>query len=358
VHQYTTSERTNTALQLIIGVLFGAAWPLLSDILVRANGWWGYWYHGPSEKQNRGTESIADADDRMPLLDERQRHASSPTENHADTLETRDDAESGQTRALVLYQRRSLASNNGGSSVSNNGGSSASNNGGSSASNSLASPAQSVKESARGWKSMSLSLVLIAISLAYLVAGSFSTTMPVELLGLSASKHCGSWSLRKDAGKEAEDDDDLLQAQKEMRAGQYGRDCYGHRSVTSPDRCAFFESQTISYNVQIGQECPFKDKNFCAGGGYTAARFTTGLVDASVLGINTGKPPKFNRTTICVPLYLDQGFVKEIPPGPHYHDYQYEYYLGPVNDSDYHSNYTFRMFGDPFKWDVPAYSVR
>lgn len=205
---------------------------------------------------------------------------------------------------------------------------------------------------------MILSVVLIAISLAYSVAGSFSTTIPVESSGLSASKHCGSWSLRKDAGKEAEDDDDLIQAQKEMRAAQYGRDCYGHRSVTSPDRCTFFESQTITYNVQTGQECPFKDKHFCAGGGYTAARFTTGLVDASVLGINTGKPPKFNRTTICVPLDLDQGFVKEIPPDPHHHDYQYEYHLGPVNDSDYHSNYTFRMFGDPFKWDVPAYSVR
>jgi hypothetical protein len=205
---------------------------------------------------------------------------------------------------------------------------------------------------------MSLSLVLIAVFIAYSVAGSFSTTIPVESSGLSASKHCGSWSLRKDAGKEAEDDDDLLQAQKEMRAAQYGRDCYGRRSITSPDRCAFFESQTISYNVQIGQECPFRDKHFCAGGGYTAARFTTGLVDASVLGINTDKPPKFNRTTICVPLYLDQGFVKEIPPGHHNHDYQYEYHLGPVSDSEYHSNYTFRTFGDPFKWDVPAYSVR
>jgi hypothetical protein len=338
VLQWTVPERTNTAVQLIIGVLFGAAWPLLSNILVRAKDWLTYSYHRLSEKQNRGSEFIADADERTPLLDERQRRASSLTENHADALETRDDAEPGQTRAL-RYPPRSPASNNRTSSASN-------------------SPAESAKESAGGWKSMILSLALIVIFIAYSVGGSFSIMIPVESSCLSASKHCGSWSLRKDAGKEAEDDDDLLQAQKEMRAAQYGRDCYGHRSITSPDRCTFFESQTISYNVQIGQECPFKDTHFCAGGGYTAARFTTGLVDASVLGINTDKPPKFNRTTICVPLYLDQGFVKEIPPDSHHHDYQYEYHLGPVNDSDYHSNYTFRTFGDPFKWDVPAYSVR
>ena len=342
MHQYTTSERTNTAVQLIIGVLFGAAWLLLSDILVRGKDWSRYWYRRLNEKQNRSSESVADADNRTPLLDERWRHGSSLVENHADASETLDDAEPSQTQALIQYRLRGPAPNNPTGSTSN----------------SLASPAESAKRSARGWKSMVLSLALIAIFTAYSVAGSFSTTIPVEASGLSASKHCGSWSLRTDAGKEAEDDDDLLQAQKETRAAQYGRDCYGHRSVISPDRCSFFDSQSVPYNVQIGQECPFQDKRFCAGGGYTAARFTTGLVDAGVLGINTDKPPKFNRTTICVPLNLDQGFIKEIPPDPHHHDYQYEYHLGPVSDSDYHSNYTFRMFGDPFKWDLPAYSVR
>jgi hypothetical protein len=183
--------------------------------------------------------------------------------------------------------------------------------------------------------------------------------MPADSLGLSASKHCGSWSLDfKNAGNELRDNDDLLQAQKEMRAGQYGRDCYGHRSVTSPAQCAFFDNQTISYEVLKGQDCPFADRDICAGGGYTAVRFSTGLVEASVLGINSPKAPKFNRTTVCVPLKLKDEFVKEIPPDTQHRDYRYEYYFGPVSGSEHSSNYTFRTFGDPFTWDIPAYSVR
>jgi hypothetical protein len=155
------------------------------------------------------------------------------------------------------------------------------------------------------------------------------------------------------------DTDDLLQAQKETRSGQYARDCYGQRSVTNPDHCNFFNSQAILYDdILLEQECPFEYFSLCAGGGYTAVRFSTGLVEASKIGINSPNPPKFNRTTICVPLNMEQGFIKEIPPDKQHRDYQYEYDLGPVGNSEYQSNHTFHMFGDPFEWAVPAYSVR
>lgn len=318
---------------------------MVSDILVRACDWGRYWWYLFRERQNRRSGSIANADANTPLLRERERGVASSDDGFADTVDTGDGTVPGGTSMLVPYQPRSSPSSIEGQSpvagVLEN-----------------AEDAESAKSATRGWISMIASIMLLVLSMAFAVAGSFSSTIPADSLGLSASVDCGSWSLRTDAGKEAEDSDDLLQAQKEMRAGQYGKDCYGHRPVTNPDRCTFFNSQSIPYSVQVGRECPFKDKNFCASGGYTAARFTTGLVDANVLGINSRRTPKFNRTSICVPLNIDQGFVRELAPDTEHRDYQYEYYLGQVEDSGYHSDYTYRMFGDPFQWDVPAYSIR
>jgi hypothetical protein len=145
-----------------------------------------------------------------------------------------------------------------------------------------------------------------------------------------------------------------------MRAGQYARDCYGTRSVTSPGRCNFFATQSIPYpEPELEQTCPFRDTTLCAGGDTTAVKFSTGLVDASILGFNSDTTPKFKRTTICVPLNLNQGFVDIEPPSPHHSVTRYVYNLGPVNDSEqYSSNYTFTLFGDSFKWGISAYSVR
>ena len=214
------------------------------------------------------------------------------------------------------------------------------------------------KPLSRGWLYDLFSGFLSVAFGSWVIAASFSATTRADSSGLSASKYCGSWSLKRNPGKQAMDNDDLLQAQKERRAGQYGRNCYGQRWVTSPDQCKLFDSQTIGYDVSFDWECPFQNKNFCHGGKFSAVRFSTGLKDASVLGINTAKPPKFNRTTVCVPLDLDQGFVREIPPDVHHHDYRYEYDLGPLNGSEHSSNYTYRTLGNPFKWDVPAYSMR
>jgi hypothetical protein len=313
--------------------------------------WLIYYYCHLRERQIRGPETQPVPEEHMPLLDDDRHPAYSSSEDGADAQEPQIDAESGPNRELVLHRSTAPSSNDQTHPPSNG----------------QTSPppldqkgsAENAKRSSRSWPSEALSVLLILAYLAFAVAGSFATTMPADSLGLSASKHCGSWSLDfKNAGNELKDNDDLLQAQKEMRAGQYGRDCYGHRSVTSPAQCAFFDNRTISYEVLKGQDCPFTDRGICAGGGYTAVRFSTGLVEASVLGINSPKAPKFNRTTVCVPLELKIEFVKEIPPDTQHRDYRYEYYFGPVDDSEYSSNYTFRTFGDPFTWDIPAYSVR
>jgi hypothetical protein len=289
--QYTVSKSVDTALQLFIGLCFGAASPVFCDILVRLWEWARFWCTAEQRQD----------DEEAQLLDEGQR-----------------DLDEGQAPGAQGNARR---------------------------------PDQ-------GWARVITWTILVIGFIGYSVGSSLSAAMPAGSSGLSASEHCGPYGLRSDAGAEAQDKDDLFQAKKEGEARQYGRDCYGHSSLAIPDHCNFFVGQAIPYDVHLEQECPFKDINLCPGGGYTAARFTTGLVDASLLGINAEKAPKFNRTLICVPLDMNQGFIKEIPPDSQHHDYRYEYHLGPVSGSEHHSDYTFRTLGDPFKWDMPGYSMR
>lgn len=203
-----------------------------------------------------------------------------------------------------------------------------------------------------------LALIAIIASVGWAVASSFAAQLPADTLGLLDSNFCGSWSLMPDLGESVRADDALRRSEKERRAGEYARACYGSRSVASPDQCTFFSTQSIDYKTsKVG--CPFKDKSVCAGGNAPIARrFTTDLVDARQIGINTANATKFNRTSICVPLNLDQGYVMEIPPDKYHYDYRYEYHLGARNGSNFYSNYTFRTSGDPFNTELPAYSVK
>lgn len=77
-------------------------------------------------------------------------------------------------------------------------------------------------------------------------------------------------------------------------------------------------------------------------------------MDARFTGVKAADPPKFNRTMMCVPLNIDQGFVKRTSDQAGHWGYN----LGPVSSDEYTSNYTFRQYGDPFTFDVRSYTTR
>nr|OQO18563.1 hypothetical protein B0A51_14522 [Rachicladosporium sp. CCFEE 5018] len=106
--------------------------------------------------------------------------------------------------------------------------------------------------------------------------------------------------------------------------------------------------------VVVNQTCPFEEEKYCEGSEHSARIFTTGLVDAKSLGINADRTPMLNRTTMCVPLNIDAGFVQK-PPGDSSIG-AWEYYLGPKGDHN-ETEYTFRLFGDPFDFDVRSYTM-
>ena len=197
------------------------------------------------------------------------------------------------------------------------------------------------------------SLLIVVFGIAYTVAGSFVTTVPTDKSALSGSSKCGLWGLRDTAPAAVQDKDALSRGQKETRSGQYAKACYGAQAATSLDQCLLFEEPFVSTSsVELEQQCPFTNDTFCIGN--AAVKFTTGLVDARVIGIRAQNGPKFRRSMICTPLNIYQGFVEKTSDQRGH----WAYDLGPVNSEEYSSPYTFRQYGDPFDWDVRSYTMR
>lgn len=202
-----------------------------------------------------------------------------------------------------------------------------------------------------------LSVLVLLASIAYAVAGAFVANLPSEKLARSGSANCGFWGLRDDANDAALDEDALIQGQRETRAGLYARNCYGHQENTDVDQCTIFANTSIDFSMTDKKECPFVDSRYCAKEGFsdsTAVRFSTGKVAAKHIGLNVQMSPTLNRTTVCVPLNMNGGFIYKLSDVSG----NWGYDLGPVNSTEYSSNYTFEQPGDPFYYDVRAYTMR
>ena len=193
--------------------------------------------------------------------------------------------------------------------------------------------------------------ILFGIFVAQVVASTFSAKIASDRAGLASSQHCGIWQFDINAGKEAADRDDFDNYQKEARASQYARTCYNAPHPDDPFSCRIFYNRSIEFDTKTDQPCPFASSELCSGGLYSAVLFDTGLIDASVIGINAPVTHKFRRTTSCSPLNMSEPYIvsSEGTNGTDYH-----YYYGPKDDI----KYTFDTSGRPFEWLVPVYSVK
>lgn len=164
--------------------------------------------------------------------------------------------------------------------------------------------------------------------------------VPGDKAALSGSTTCGVWVLRDDANSAAQDADALVQGDKETRAGQYARDCYGPRSAASLNQCLIFRKPYVpTSKIETGQQCLFVNETYCSSTGFTAVKFSRGLADANRIGINADKAPNFNRTMMCVPLNMHPGFAERIDNQTG----QWGYDFGPVSGDGYTSHFTFRQ---------------
>ena len=193
--------------------------------------------------------------------------------------------------------------------------------------------------------------IFFGIFVAQVVASTFSAKIASDRAGLASSQHCGIWQFDDKAGKEAADRDDRYNYQKEARASQYARTCYNAPNPDDPFSCRIFYNQSIEFDTKTDQPCPFASSELCSGGLYSAVSFDTGLIDASVIGVNAPVTHKFRRTTSCSPLNMSKPYI-ESSEGTSNTDYHY--YYGPKDDIEY----TFNSSGQPFEWLVPVYSVK
>ena len=193
--------------------------------------------------------------------------------------------------------------------------------------------------------------IFVGLFVLLLVASTFSAKIASDRAGLASSQYCGIWQFDDRAGKEAAERDDRYNYQKEARASQYARTCYNAPNPDDPFSCRIFYNQSIKFDTKTDQPCPFASSELCSGGLYSAVSFDTGLIDASVIGINAPVTHKFRRTTSCSPLNMSKPYIVS-SEGTNNTDHHY--YYGPKDDIEY----TFNSSGRPFEWLVPVYSVK
>ncbi|KAK8037309.1 hypothetical protein PG991_000655 [Apiospora marii] len=207
------------------------------------------------------------------------------------------------------------------------------------------------------WSNIGVLLAASAVMFAY--AGALVGEMPTNNTALANSADCGFWDLNRNTDWRIQDNDDLIQARKEMEAGHYAKSCYGEQLTAQSEQCNIFQPPVIAYQKEK-INCPFpcRDPNkcICANGIYrSAVRFDTGTFRLDKLGLNAAHLPLVRRTSTFVPLDIEYGFVDAIPDDKAF--WKFEYYLGPINDSAGYRNFTFVSRGYPFNWGVADYAV-
>lgn len=190
-----------------------------------------------------------------------------------------------------------------------------------------------------------ITTILFGLFVAQTVAGIFSAKIASDRVGLASSRHCGIYQFDDDVDEETANLNDLIDYQKEART------CYESPNLSSPFSCQIFYNQSIAFETKTRQPCPFTSSELCFDGPLSAVTFDTGLVDASVIGINAPVTHKFRRTTSCSPLNGSEPYIR-LSEGVN--SSIFRYYYGTKDKKEY----TFSTSGHPFEWLVPVYSVK
>ena len=207
------------------------------------------------------------------------------------------------------------------------------------------------KEWRRNFLMAVITVILSALFVASVIAGILSAKIASDKIGLTSSKQCGIWEFDEKAGRDATNRADLNNYEKEARASYYAKTCYKSPDESSPFSCGMFYNQSIAFSTKVQQRCPFTSSSMCLGGLYSAVTFDTGLVDASVIGVNSPKTHKFRRFTSCSPLNMSEPYI--VRSGSE-NSTTFKYYYGHKDQI----NATFQTSGNPFEWLVPLYSVK
>lgn len=150
----------------------------------------------------------------------------------------------------------------------------------------------------------------------------FTARLATDNTAVSASPDCGVYLLDP-----ALDQETFFRSSGpynfdvQVDSAALAQDCYG--DLAKADACKFFTHRSISYSVTRNAECAFQE-DMCNSPN-SSILFSTGAVDARVIGINAPKTYQFRRTTTCSPLKMNDTYVKYHRDGG---ENVYQYYYG------------------------------
>ncbi|KAK7973197.1 hypothetical protein PG988_007331 [Apiospora saccharicola] len=320
-HLLTVTATCGTIWKLSLGVALGLSWPCAKSIMIRCWAWMLQIKQNPRNGSTLQTEQ-------QPLL-------------HGIFAELSGESEVAATNAQPDLHVSSASDD--------------------SVAEEQARPPGSSEQpgNSQRWPEVVVAILIATMGVVYAFAGGAVGELPANTIGLSNNEDCGFWELKRNADGRIQDDDDLVQAEKEMRAARYAKHCYGDAQAGQSTGCDIFQDAEIAHSlekVDCPFSCPNPDNCICANGIYNSAvRLDTGSFRVDKLGLNAASLPLVRRTSTFVPLNIDYGFVVDKSGSDD--DFEFEYYLGPINDTAGFRNFTFSMHGLPFNWDISAYAV-
>ena len=196
-------------------------------------------------------------------------------------------------------------------------------------------------------------VILSTFMVGFIISGVYVARIKANGPAILKSKKCGLWVFdRKRGGDEAATRAGIHDLDKETRAGEYAKNCYGIPDMFDAIQCNFLYRSKLSFSPPLyTTDCPFQNE-IC--GQNQTVTFTTDTVDANDLGINSQHSPKFRRRTSCTPLSMEYPFIQNQTING---TTTYYYYYGEKPLHNPPLNYTYTTSGDPFDRPAPAYDV-
>jgi hypothetical protein len=151
-----------------------------------------------------------------------------------------------------------------------------------------------------------LKVVLLAVSyFGILACSTLTASLATDSTALSNHPACGIYEDPPNSSDEASFKKVAFNA--ELESAALAEKCFNVGA--GADGCNFFLQQSIPYRVS-STPCPFQDSTMCSISDSQIVHFSTGPVDARVIGINTPIRMQFSRSTTCSPITVNETFVK------------------------------------------------
>jgi hypothetical protein len=185
----------------------------------------------------------------------------------------------------------------------------------------------------------------------------FSSIVLDDGTALWSSQHCGVYDFDDSNGDQEMTRNDVYNLQKEARAGEYARSCYGSfdssnlDAISFPMQCGTFYQSKLRFNKWTTPGCPHFEGNICKEGPLSIT-FDTGIIDSGLLGINVPKAYKFRRNTTCSILDVESHVKESLENGTTKYYYDFGRKRGWPNP------YTYYTVGRPFDSTASGYSLK